>query len=144
MAKMALGLLSLVTAAPASTPISAGRWEVSIQMKEALFDGRRNDNPTPARKPHVICLATKDAAKGPGLAFSDASLCRVLKSNVKDGAFSFETECKAVESDDVIVTRSHGRYSADSYVGTSTSLQRRKGKEIEMRSRMEAKRVGEC
>lgn len=144
MAKVALALMSLTAMAPASTPISAGRWELSNQMVDALFDGRRDEGSIPSSKPKLVCLAEADAAKGPGLAFSDPSICRVLKSSTKDGVFEFETECKATESNDTIVTKAAGRYTADNYVGTSTSVQRHDGMRIEMRSRMEAKRIGDC
>ena len=143
-AKVILGMLALAAVVPASTPIAEGRWIITNQMEEVLFDGQRDDSPFPRSKPVSVCLAAADAAKGPGLAFSDLSRCKVLKSNVSDGAFAFETECKATESEDTILTKAAGRFSAGSYTGTSTSVQRRDGVQIEMRSQVEAKHVSTC
>ncbi|WP_093664381.1 DUF3617 family protein [Sphingomonas gellani] len=136
--------MSLAAAGSAATPITAGRRIVTNQIEAALFDGRSDGTSFPTARPRSVCLASVDAAKGPELAFSDLRQCRVLRTPVSGGAFSFETECKATSSDDLIVTRSAGRYAADSYVGTSTSMQRRAGLRTEMRSPMEAKRVGNC
>lgn len=137
-------LMLLVGAASGSTPIAPGRWQLSNQMDEVLFNGKRDTMPLPPSRPRRACLAKADAAKGPGLAFSNPDLCRVLNSSVQDGSFSFETECKATESADTILTKTVGSYTPDSYSGRSTSIQRRDGMEIEMRSQIEGKRLGDC
>ena len=144
MAKVALMLLSLSIAVPASTPIAAGRWELTNQMEEVLIDGRSDGASLPTFGPQSACMSPTNAANGPGLAFSDPTLCRVLKSSVADGAFSYETECKAAGSRDIISTKASGSYTSDSYVGKTVSTQRRVGTQIEMRSIMKGKRLGDC
>jgi hypothetical protein len=131
-------------AATASTPIEPGQWVVTNQMTATLFDGRPAEALFPPAKAHSVCIKAADAAKGPGLALTSTNLCKVISSTLENGEFAFETECKATESDDIILTKTVGRYSSDSYVGTSTSIQHRDGMQIEMRSRIDAKRTGNC
>ena len=144
MTKIGPALVLLAVAAPASTPISTGTWELSNQLEEVLFNGIRDNAATPPSKPQSVCLSKEDAAKGPGLAFSDISICRVTKSSLQDGKFQFQTECEATESSDIITTSAAGNYTPTSYTGESISIQRRGDMKIEMRSRMEAKRLGDC
>ena len=144
MMKAALISLAIAAIPPASTPITEGRWMVTNQLEEAKFNGRSDPGSFPRAKPRAICLAAAKAVRGPGLAFSDSSLCTTLSSTVADGAFAYELRCRATESEDTISTTSSGRYTSDSYTGVSTSVQLRGGTRIEMRSKIEAKRIGDC
>jgi len=144
MIKTALICIASAAAVPASTPIAAGRWLVTNQIEEATFDGKPDPGSFPKAKPHAICLAGPKAARGPGLAFSDPSLCTTVSSALADGAFAYELRCRATESDDTIRTKASGRYTADSYTGASTSVQYRGATRIEMRSSFTARRVGTC
>jgi hypothetical protein len=117
---------------------------VTNQLEEATFDGQTDPGAFPKAKPRAICLVAAKAVRGPGLAFSDPSLCTTLSNKLGDGAFAYELRCRATESEDTILTSSSGRYTSDSYSGTSTSVQVRGATRVEMRSKIEAKRVGDC
>lgn len=144
MTKIAWMVLLLAVDTSAATPISAGRWEVRNDLEATILDGRRDDSPTPIFKPASVCLSPENAVKGPGLAFFNPGICRVLESSVDDGRFAYKIECKATESDDTIVTTASGTFTSTSYAGKSVSTQKHDGMRIEMRSRMEAKRIGDC
>ena len=144
MIKLATVSVLLFASAPGATPISAGRWQLSTDLDEVIFDGQRDPSPIPPGKPRMACLSTATATQGPGLAFSDPATRRTVKSRVGNGVYEFETECKATESNDIITTKASGTYTSDRYSGRSVSIQRREGMTIEMRSRMEAKRIGDC
>lgn len=135
------GLLASTTTA---SPIAAGRWQISNDLQESIIDGRRDKIASPRRRPTEVCLSALQAEKGPGLAFSDPELCQVLTSTISGTDFAYTLRCRATESNDLITTKVEGTFTTDSYTGTAVSTQRRGRMRIEMRSTMNAKRVGDC
>lgn len=144
MLRIVLSFCLLGATAPAASPIAAGRWEVTNNLQEVFFDGRRDDAVMPASKPQAVCLSSAQALKGPGVAFSDPELCQVETSSIEGASFAYTLKCKATESDDMITTKAAGTFVADSYTGSATLIQQRGSMRIEMRSKVNAKRVGDC
>jgi hypothetical protein len=134
----------VVAAAPAEPPISPGKWEVTNQLHETSIGGRRQSFSGATARPAAVCLQLAEASKGPGLAFSDPELCTVSRSTMERGHYEYDLQCKATESGDNIVTKVAGSFTATDYTGEEISIQKRGSSRIEMRSKITARRVGDC
>ena len=134
----------LATAASDAAPISAGQWRVSDDLKVLMINGRRQTHFFPVSDPGATCLKSDQAVKGPGLAFNDPELCRVLNSKIDGSNYEYTLECKVSESKDLTTTKVSGTFAKDSYTGKAVSIQRRGSTVIEMRSDVYAKRIGDC
>lgn len=135
--------LLLIAAGPA-TPIRPGLWEVTNQIKSSRIGNRLQTFPDTVIKPTKICLTPSDAAKGPGLAFSDPEKCNVLSTTVGGGQYEYEMQCLATDSDDKIVTKASGKFTEDGYEGEAISVQMRGSLRIEMHGVGTARRIGDC
>ena len=143
MLKVVLGIGVLASTTSAS-PIAAGRWQISNNLQEAFIDGSRDQTVASTSRPTEVCLSPSQAEKGPGLAFSDPDLCQVLASSIEGAQFAYTLRCKATDSNDIIESKVAGTFTADSYQGIAISIQTSGRTRIEMRSRMNAKRIGDC
>ena len=136
--------LLLIPVAADTAPIEPGRWEITNDLREVTIDGRAEQGISPAARPVSACLSADAAIRGPGLAFSDPDLCTVLESTIRDGRYAYKMQCKATESADTIETQVSGAFTRSEYDGEAISLQKRGSTRIEMRSRIKARRLGDC
>lgn len=132
-----VGLLALASAAFADNapPMKEGLWEITSRTEMSGM-------PASAARPMTMrrCFTQKDIQGGEATASPD-SKCAVKNMKVAGNRSTWDVECSGPEA-----VRGSGSvtYDGDRYSGETTMRMNAEGKSMQVKSKFEGKRLGDC
>lgn len=134
-----LALLALPSLAAADDPVP-GLWEISLEARVAAEPGFQ-----PPAQSISQCLTKADARDpsrvlGP-LAGSGGADCRYTRAGYEDNVFRFALQCTSPLP---LATTGEVTFSASAVHGTLTTISKIAGHDVEFKSTLTGRRLGDC